>query len=150
MDEYIVYEEAARGLKLTKSGKALWVGLPNKERVLVPISQISAKSQVQEEGDIGSLIVTKWWADQQVIILPGSNTNPDNRLRLISDQTGEEIRLHKFKCVWCGLKNFAHTVRCYHCLRNFRTGELTGEGEISDPPPFIDPHPANRDYHGKD
>lgn len=139
-NEWVVYEEAARGVKITSKGKGLWVQLPGKEMVLVPLSQISAESQVQDVGDIGNLIVSRWWSEQQTIIIPGSNTtNPDNHLITTVEWkpgvgTGKKIPV---TCRWCGCAQEIRTGSvpciqcredvsrfCYHCSRDVFTTAL--------------------------
>lgn len=58
-----IYGEV-EGIRLTKSGKALWCYI-DAERVLVPLSQIGADSEVQEGGDYGDLVITCWMAHKK-------------------------------------------------------------------------------------
>lgn len=145
---WVVYEEAARGVRLTSKGKGLWVQLPGREMVCVPLSQISAKSQIQEPGDIGALIVSKWWSEQQVVVVPNANyANPDNHLITTVDWkpgvgTGTRIPV---KCRWCGLDQQIKTGStpcvqcgedisrfCYHCSRDVFTTALHSHYMTSD------------------
>lgn len=151
-DEYTVFEEAAKGVRLTKPGKGLWCQLPGNEWACVPLSQISEESQVQEPGDIGKLIVTKWWAAQQrnIMSIPGCNTtNPDNHLITTVDWkpgvgSGTEISV---KCRWCGLSQQIKTGAvicpecrediarfCYHCSRDVFTTALHSHYRTSEDP----------------
>jgi hypothetical protein len=150
MDEWVVFDDAAKGVKLTSKGKGLWCQLPGNEMVCVPLSQISAESQVQDVGDLGALIVTKWWSEQQRITIPGSNTtNPDNHLILTVDWspgvgTGTFIPI---KCRWCGLNQDIPTGSvlcieckedisrfCYHCSRDVFTTALHSHYRTSEDP----------------
>jgi len=54
-------------LKISDSGKAILVKLPTGEKHWIPVSQVHEDSEVWNEGDEGSLVLSEWICAQKGI-----------------------------------------------------------------------------------
>jgi hypothetical protein len=55
---------AARGVRWSRSGKALLVHLDRGGSFWIPVSQIMDDSEVRSPAQSGNLVVSLWWAEK--------------------------------------------------------------------------------------
>jgi len=75
-----------RALRLTGPGKGLWCKMFDGDRLeeCIPLSQIADRSEVQDVGDMGMIVVTQWWAEQPKVLI---HSRADGPLVLLDDQS---------------------------------------------------------------
>jgi hypothetical protein len=82
------YVEFSDCICLKESEKALWVQIPGRGRHWVPKSQVLDTSQIQQDSDQGTLVITAYIANAKE--LTGKSQEQDSGVRTVQDDIEDE------------------------------------------------------------